>query len=117
MNLGGLFDLEEKRTRIAELEAEMAQPDFWDQQQQAQKTIDEVNHIKGLVNTFDQHVESLENLEVSYELVKEEDDRELRQELEEELTQLLDDVNQFEINILLSDQHDKKHDIDRKSVM
>jgi len=111
MNLGGLFDLEEKRTRIAELEAEMAQPDFWDQQQQAQKTIDEVNHIKGLVNTFDQHVESLENLEVSYELVKEEDDRELRQELEEELTQLLDDVNQFEIHILLSDPHDKSNAI------
>lgn len=111
MNLGGLFDLEEKRTRIAELEAEMAQPDFWDQQEQAQKTIDEVNHIKGLVNTFDQHVESLENLEVSYELVKEEDDRELRQELEEELTQLLDDVNQFEIHILLSDPHDKSNAI------
>src|SRR5690625_4297218 len=89
----------------------MAQPDFWDQQKQAKKTINEGNHIKGLVNTFDQHVESLENLEVSYELVKEEDDRELRQELEEELTQLLDDVNQFEIHILLSDPHDKSNAI------
>lgn len=110
-NLGGLFDLEEKRTEIAELENEMTAPDFWDDQKQAQKIIDQANAIKDLVQTFDQHVESLENLEVSYELIRDEPDEELRQELEDELTQLIEALNQYELHILLSEPHDKSNAI------
>ncbi|GAA4065396.1 peptide chain release factor 2 [Amphibacillus indicireducens] len=110
-NLGGLFDLEEKRTEIAELENEMTAPNFWDDQKQAQKIIDQVNAIKDLVQIFDQHVESLENLEVSYELIKDEPDEELRQELEDELAELIEALNQYELQILLSEPHDKSNAI------
>lgn len=111
MNLGGLFDLEEKRTRIAELETEMTDPDFWNDQKAAQKIIDEANDLKELVQTFDKHVVSLEDLEVSYELVKEEEDQELQMELEEELSQLAEALNQFELYMLLSDPYDKSNAI------
>ncbi|NMA91344.1 MAG: peptide chain release factor 2 [Amphibacillus sp.] len=107
----GLFDLEKKRTDIADLENEMTAPNFWDDQKNAQKIIDQVNHLKNLVQTFDQHVEALENLEVTYEFVKEEDDQELRQELNEELEKLIKDLNQYELLILLSDPHDKNNAI------
>lgn len=110
-NLGGLFDLDEKRTEIAELENEMTAPNFWDDQKQAQKVIDQANVIKDLVQTFDKHVESLENLEVTYELVKEEDDEELRQELEDELTELIEAINEYELHILLSEPHDRSNAI------
>lgn len=89
----------------------MLEPSFWDHQEKAQTTIDEVNHLKDLVETFDEHVESWENLDVSYELVKEEADEELKTELEEELTQLLDDLSEFELYILLSEPHDKSNAI------
>ncbi|UFT98534.1 peptide chain release factor 2 [Radiobacillus kanasensis] len=107
----GSLDLEQKRTRIAELEEEMADPSFWDDQQGAQKVINEVNGLKELVHNFDNHVESHENLEVSYELVKEESDEDLRAELEEEVQTLTKALNDFELMILLSEPYDKNNAI------
>jgi len=83
--LGGLFELETKETRIAELDEMMLDPHFWDDQQGAQKVINEANGLKELVNVYHDLIESQENLELTYELIKEENDPELQQELEAEL--------------------------------
>ncbi|WP_431804198.1 peptide chain release factor 2 [Halobacillus andaensis] len=107
----GSLDVDQKKTRIGELEEEMTEPGFWDDQDKAQKVINEVNGLKGLVHTLEEHEETHENLEVSYELVKEEDDEDLRVELEEEVTQLLNNLNEFELNILLSEPYDKNNAI------
>ena len=37
MNLGGLFDLDALEEKIAENEARMAEPGFWDDQEKAQE--------------------------------------------------------------------------------
>ncbi|WP_143063882.1 peptide chain release factor 2 [Amphibacillus marinus] len=107
----GSLDLDERRTRIAELEAEMTDPEFWNNQQAAQKVINEANGLKDLVQTFDQHVESLDDLEVSYELVKEEADDDLQAELEDQLIELGKKLNEFELFILLSEPYDKSNAI------
>ncbi|MGI8315511.1 peptide chain release factor 2 [Halobacillus mangrovi] len=107
----GSLDIDQRKTRIAELEEEMTAPGFWDDQKTAQKVIDEVNGLKSLVHTLEEHEETHENLEVSYELVKEEDDEDLRQDLEEQIQQLVKDLNQFELNILLSEPYDKNNAI------
>nr|WP_246199979.1 peptide chain release factor 2 [Salirhabdus euzebyi] len=107
----GLFDLTENKARIEELEQIMTEPGFWDSQETAQKTINEVNGLKDLVHTFEQHEEDLENLEVSYELVKEENDEELREELESEVKELTGKLNAFELQMLLSEPYDKNNAI------
>ncbi|GAB2544906.1 peptide chain release factor 2 [Gracilibacillus alcaliphilus] len=89
----------------------MADPNFWDDQQQAQKLIAESNGLKELVDTFDKNEEALENAEVSYELVKEENDEELHQELEAEAQALGEALNQFELFILLNEPYDKNNAI------
>ncbi len=89
----------------------MSDPSFWDDQQAAQKTINEANDIKELVNAFDQNAESLENAEVSYELVKEEEDEDLREDLEDEVKTLTEALNRFELFILLSEPYDKNNAI------
>ncbi|SDC58642.1 bacterial peptide chain release factor 2 (bRF-2) [Pelagirhabdus alkalitolerans] len=89
----------------------MTDPSFWDDQTYAQKVIGEVNGLKDLVHTYDKHSETLENLEVSYELVKEEDDAELYQDLEEEIKQLAKDLNEFELFMLLNEPYDKNNAI------
>ncbi|ENH98422.1 peptide chain release factor 2 [Gracilibacillus halophilus YIM-C55.5] len=109
--LGGLFDLETKRARIAELEEQMTDPSFWDDPDVAQKVINEANGLKQLVETYDRNKEKLENAEVSYELVKEENDEELRSDLEEEVKALSDALNEFELYILLSDPYDQNNAI------
>ncbi|WP_143004717.1 peptide chain release factor 2 [Salimicrobium halophilum] len=110
-NFRGSLDVDQRKTRIAELEEEMTEPGFWDDQERAQSVIQEVNGLKGLVHALEGHEETLENLEVSYELVKEEDDEELRTDLEEDVQQLHKDLDQFELDILLSEPYDKNNAI------
>jgi peptide chain release factor 2 len=89
----------------------MLHPDFWNDQQAAQTVISEANALKDQVNEFIQMYETFENLEVSYELVKEESDAELQAELEEELTNLTSRLNDFELQLLLSEEYDKHNAI------
>lgn len=109
--LGGLFDLEAKKARIAELEMQMADPNFWNDQDSAQKTINEANGLKSYVNSFEEIEERWENMEVSYELVKEENDQELFEELQEDLAGFISDVNDFELQMLLSESYDANNAI------
>lgn len=89
----------------------MLQPDFWNDQEKAQLVISEANGLKDQVNEFTDLNDSYENLELTYELVKEENDMELRAELEEELQQLSGRLNQFELQLLLSEEYDKNNAI------
>ncbi|WP_409290475.1 peptide chain release factor 2 [Peribacillus sp. SCS-37] len=107
----GSLDLEEKEARIAQLENEMSHPDFWNDQQKAQGVINEVNGLKDAVVQFNEMFETYENLDLTFELVKEEEDEELRAELESELTELGEQLNQFELQLLLSEEYDKNNAI------
>nr|WP_139189664.1 peptide chain release factor 2 [Evansella caseinilytica] len=107
----GSLDLEEKETRIAELEEKMSEPSFWDNQEQAQKVISENNALKSLVNTYHQLEETHGDLEVSYELVKEEADEELADELETGVKELGKKFNEFELQLLLSEPYDQNNAI------
>ncbi len=89
----------------------MLQPGFWDDQQGAQGVIGEANALKDQVNEFTDLNETYENLELTYELVKEESDEELLSELVEELNELTNRLNQFELQLLLSGPYDKNNAI------
>jgi peptide chain release factor 2 len=89
----------------------MLAPDFWDDQQKAQTFINEANALKDQVHVFHDMFETFENLEVSYELVKEESDAELQAELEAELVKLSQRLNDFELELLLSEEYDKSNAI------
>ncbi|WP_338449418.1 peptide chain release factor 2 [Niallia oryzisoli] len=107
----GSLDLENKEARIAELDEVMLQPGFWDDQQKAQGVINESNALKDQVNEFNDLYETYENLELTYELIKEEPDEDLKSELEEEITGLTERLNQFELQLLLSEPYDKNNAI------
>ncbi|QOS91558.1 peptide chain release factor 2 [Brevibacillus sp. JNUCC-41] len=107
----GSLDLDEKEARIAQLENEMTHPDFWNDQQKAQIVINETNALKEQVNQLSELNESYENLDLTYELVKEENDQELLAELEEEITILSQKMNDFELQLLLSEEYDSKNAI------
>lgn len=110
-NLGGLFDLDVKKERIKELELQMTEPGFWDNQQAAQKVIDESNGLKHLVEGYQKLADKLEDMMVSYELVKEENDAELKDELEQDITKLQEEMNKYELEMLLNDPYDANNAI------
>lgn len=89
----------------------MTHPDFWNDQQKAQTVINEANALKDSVNQLAEMTETYENLDLTYELVKEESDEELQAELEEEIVALVQKMNDFELQLLLSDEYDKNNAI------
>ncbi|MBB2481611.1 peptide chain release factor 2 [Bacillus sp. APMAM] len=107
----GSLDLENKEARIAELDEIMLEPNFWNDQQGAQKVINEANGLKDLVNEYKELVDTQENLELTHDLVKEEEDPDLRAELESELQELVTRLNEFELQLLLSEPYDKNNAI------
>ncbi|MFA1821354.1 peptide chain release factor 2 [Virgibacillus oceani] len=107
----GSLDLDEKKEQIKALDLKMTEPSFWDDQDAAQKVISEVNGLKGYVSDFDDLEERLDNVEVSYELVKEENDQELFDELQSEITGLKEAINDFELQMLLSEPYDANNAI------
>jgi peptide chain release factor 2 len=108
---GGLFDLENKEARMAELEDRMLDPDFWNDQNGAQTVINESNALKEMVNEYKDLVETQENLEMTHELLKEENDADLHAELTEEMKKFSTRLENYELQMLLSEQHDKNNAI------
>jgi peptide chain release factor 2 len=89
----------------------MSMPDFWNDQNAAQTVINEANALKDQVNEFVNLNDSYENLELTYQLVKEEPDADLQAELDEEIQQLSKSLSDFELQLLLSEPHDKNNAI------
>ncbi len=89
----------------------MSMPDFWNDQNAAQTVINEANALKDQVNEFMDLNDSYENLELTYQLVKEEPDADLQAELDEEIQQLSSRLSDFELELLLSEPHDKNNAI------
>lgn len=87
----------------------MTDPSFWDDQQKAQGVINESNGLKEQVDIFLSLQERYDDLDVSYQLVKEEPDAELEKELEVGVLTLSNDLNEFELTLLLSEPYDKNN--------
>ena len=109
--LGGLFDLEEKETNIQEFDEMMADPTFWDDQTKAQDIINQSNALKEIVNGIHDIETQKENVDVLFEMLKEEPDEETEKELIAALKTLETDVTQFELKMLLDDEHDANNAI------
>lgn len=84
---------------------------FWDDQQGAQAVINEANALKDMVGRFRQLDETFENLEMTHDLLKEEYDEDLHEELESEVKTLIQEMNEYELQLLLSDPYDKNNAI------
>lgn len=89
----------------------MLEPNFWDDQQEAQKIINESNALKEMVNGYRELESQQEDLEVTYELAKEDNDQELKEELEAELEGFTEKLNEYELQLLLNGPYDANNAI------
>lgn len=84
----------------------MAEPDFWNDQEAAQKLIGETNVLKEKRDSFMALEKNLGDLETSLELLRLEPDPDLQTETEASLAQVQDQFHQYELNLLLSGEYD-----------
>ncbi len=107
---GGIFDGDTKTTRIAELEAQMANPDFWGDQAAAQKVISEANRLKVAVNPSKAFHGELDDLAAMLELVDEmaddSDAQSYQQEVLDTLVRLQAKLDELELASFLSGPND-----------
>lgn len=92
---------------MQELDEMMMEPGFWDDQDAAQKVISQSNALKDVVGEYHELSETQENLEMTLELLREEADEELQEDLISELKEFKKKMDQFDLQMLLSDEFDK----------
>lgn len=100
------FDLTAKRHKIEELSAKTMEEGFWNDPNAAQHVIRSLNGIKSVVDEYDALKQSLDSLEETQEMLKEDFDEELFELFEMEYVELKDQFDDFEIQVLLSHEYD-----------
>src|SRR5690606_20200515 len=101
-NLGGLFDLDLNIVQIADFEVKMSAPDFWDDNDRAQKLISEMNAVKSVVTDFEALSSQYEDLQLTAMLIEEENDDSMIDELKEGIESFVNKLESFELTLLLS---------------
>src|SRR5437588_12471391 len=80
---GTLFDIAGKQNLRSQLNTQMEQPTFWDNQEKARQTIAQLKPLNGLLNPYQALLSSAEDLGVMADLAEE--DPRAEPELESEL--------------------------------
>lgn len=111
MNYGGLFDLDLKLEHISNYEEKMSSPNFWDDNDAAQQTINEVNALKSVVEQFEGLSQQYEDIAVMFELAEEEQEEDLLSDVQNEIKQLTSKLEDFQLQLLLNQPYDKNNAI------
>lgn len=92
--LRGIFDYDAKKERLEEVNAELEQPDVWNEPERAQALGKERSSLEAIVDTLDQMSQGLEDVSGLLELAVEADDEETFNEAVAELDTLEDKLAQ-----------------------
>ncbi|MDZ4872655.1 MAG: Peptide chain release factor 2 [Chroococcidiopsis cubana SAG 39.79] len=103
-----IFDIPALTAKIQDLEQIAAQPEFWNDQTKAQQTLQELNDLKTHIQQYDRWQGSLEDTKAVLELLELETDESLLQEAETNVTSLNRELDQWELQQLLSGPYDDK---------
>jgi peptide chain release factor 2 len=103
-----IFDVPALNAKIQDLEQIAAQPEFWDDQTTAQQTLQELNDLKSHIDQLGQWKASLEDARAVLELLELEADESLLQEAQTSVAQLSRELEQWDLQQLLSGPYDTK---------
>jgi len=104
----GIFDLEAKAARVAELEALTQEPGFWEDSRAAQKVMREADGLRGDLTTWGDLTTRADDLLAAVELLSEAPDAELEAELERDAAALETDYTRERTALLFSGEYDDR---------
>jgi len=99
---GGVFDLAEKSKSLEELEHQIAEPGFWDDNEKAQKVLKERTSLNNIVGGWNELKASLVEASELFEMAEEEGDGELLKEVETEIARISETLEEMEFRKMLS---------------
>ena len=100
--------LEAKRARLAELEKRASDPSLWDDPDEARKVTSELANVKDDIDMLDGLDRRLSDVEVLYELGREEGDDSVADEVEVGVARLQKQLDDLELRSLYSGEHDER---------
>jgi peptide chain release factor 2 len=103
---GGIFDIDNKRNQIAQLESRSAQSGFWDDAAAAQKALKAIKDLKRVVEPWDKANVDVSDISELLAMAVEEGDRETQAALCEQAGELERDVARMEFVRKLSGEDD-----------
>ena len=95
------------RSRLAELELEVARPDLWDDQDLAKRINTEYANVKSDIDEFDGLASAIDDIEVLHELAREVDDASQEPEIDEGVTKASRQLDTLEMRSLFTGEHDE----------
>jgi len=103
-----VLDVDDMRSEIADLGEQVAAPDLWDDQANAQRITGRLSALQGELERFTSLQSRLDDLTVLVELAEEEGDADSMREVEAELPRIRKAVDALEVRTLLSGEFDSR---------
>jgi peptide chain release factor 2 len=109
VNYGGFFDPEAKRHELQKLEQEIASPTFWNDQEKAQKTLQQRARLERAIEKAGRQSRLVDDIDVLFEFA--EADEASAAELRESIDRLTGEVEESETQMLLGGENDQRNAI------
>jgi peptide chain release factor 2 len=103
---GGFFDVDQRMKDIEPLDAKMAHPGFWDDNESAQKILQTRSGLQRSIEIWKNLDKEREDLGALLELSAEEEDPSMDEEIQSSLNQLKEQLEQAELKAMLSGKTD-----------
>ena len=108
MSWGGFFDLAAKQEQLKSLEARMAEPSFWNDQEKARELIALTNQVKGWVGPWEQMSAKVNDLGEMLDLLEMDADEEMGAEVRAEVEALGPALEALELKNMLQQPDDHR---------
>ncbi len=106
MRSGGIFDYEQRKVRIIELQEQTQNPNFWDDPEEARRIMKKIDHEKNMVKSWDELDELRESIQVYREFMDEGED--VGDELQQEIQKLEEKIEELELRNMLRGDDDHR---------
>lgn len=110
-NLKEALNIDNLVKEIAELEEISASPDFWNDMESGQKTMQKIGSLKAKVNSYESLKNDYEDAEVMIELANEEGDGDLLEECTSSVDEIEKRIESLTLSTLLSGEFDDNNAI------
>lgn len=101
------FDLQKLREDLEELRQEMNDPDFWDNPKLAKAKRKKADRLEGYLTRYRELSEKLEDIKLLAQLAEEEDNQEELNRLQQQLSDLEQNIHSFELEVFMDGDYDE----------
>ena len=103
---GGIFDENNIKEKIENLDKKILEKNFWKDKNSAQKVVKEKSFLEDIFKNFNFTISELKNLEDLFDLAEKENDIQVIKDCEKKISSLLNKIKKTEVKCFLSAEND-----------